>query len=516
MSDCKDWSFIEYVKNSKPACEGFELPVSDSEVISDYVTEHLNIAAAKINVFKLLGVHEQGQLQDLTGNGVAISGGDGNAHPAFSAFNKLCGEWRSKQRGPDVVKSAFIGYDFGPLRDENTNKTYYAVETYDHVHVATIRIQQGANPAHRASKIRVERSLDGMKWYGVQILTMPDNDELQTIHFKGSAPSRYWRLRPTEFKGGSNDWWAVQRIEMHDYEQTSLTNIQGNGVFEEVRDRDYSENSLQLKMYYDLVDRGSNNSQFGFTVDNGEMTFQVSFKESVAILGRPIVVGDIFEIPSEMQYNTNLVGVAKYVEVTDVAWSAEGYTPAWVPTIQKITAAPMLASQETKDIVNYIKKQQDGTGFIDVESTQVIDYKDVTARLQAASDANVPERGADTHKFHTFTQEEIDEAAERGVDVEKLNVKSRALYIEDGMPPNNAPYTEGPNWPVNPRDGDYHRLTYEGYDTRIPVRLHKYSGAKNRWLYYETDRRQQYNVLKPSIQELIESQYRAPTAKVLK
>lgn len=516
MSDCKEWSFIEYVKNSKPSCDGFELPTSDSEVISDYVTEHLNIAAAKINVFKLLGVHEQGQLQDLTGNGVAISGGDGNAHPAFAAFNKLCGEWRSKQRGPDVVKSAFIGYDFGPLRDDMTNKTYYAVETYDHVHIATIRIQQGSNPAHRASKIRVERSLDGVKWYGVQILTMPDNDELQTIHFKGSAPSRYWRLRPTEFKGGADAWWSVTRIEMHDYEQTSLTNVQGNGVFEEVRDRDYAENSLQLKMYYDLVDRGSNNSQFAFTVDNGQMTFQVSFKESVTILGRPIVVGDVFEIPSEMQYTTALVGVAKYVEVTDVAWSAEGYTPTWVPTIQLITAVPMLASQETKDIVDYIRKQQDESGFIDVESTQITDMKDATARRQAASDAYVPERGADTHKFHTFTQEEIDEAAERGVDVEKLNIKNRALYVEDGMPPNNAPYTEGPTWPPNPRDGDYHRLTYDGFDTRIPVRLHKYSGAKNRWLYYETDRRQQYNVLKPSIQELIESQLRTPTAKVLK
>lgn len=516
MNDCKDWSFIEYVKNSKPACEGFELPVSDSELISDYVTEHLNIAAAKINVFKLLGIHEQGQLQDLTGNGVALSGGDGNAHPAFSAYNKLCGEWRSKQKGPDVVKHAFIGYDFGPLRDERTNETYYGVETYSHANIATIRIQQGSQASHRASKVRIERSLDGIKWFGVQIITLPNDGDLHTIHFKASAPSRYWRIRPVEFTGGINDWWAVQRIEMHDYEQTSLTNIQGNGLFEEVRDRDYAENSQQLKMYYDLIDRATSNTQYGFTIDNGEMSFQVSFKESVAILGRPIVVGDIFEIPSETQYTTALASVGKYVEVIDVTWSAEGYTPAWVPTIQKITTAPMLASQETKGIVDYIKRQQDETGFIDVESLQVIDYKSVTDRLQAASDANVPERGADTHKFHTFTEDEIDEAAIRGVDLEKLNIKSRALYIEDGMPPNNAPYTEGPTFPVNPRDGDYHRLTYEGYDSRIPVRLHKYSGAKLRWLYYETDRRDQYNVLKPSIQDLIESQYRAPTAKVLK
>lgn len=516
MSDCKEWSFIEYVKNSQPACAGWELPTSDSEVISDYVTEHLNIAAAKINVFKLLGVHEQGQLLDLTGNGVAISGGDGNAHPAFSAFNKLCGEWRSKQRGAEILKTAFIGYDFGPLRDEQTGDTYYGVQTYTHIHIATMKIQQGAAKKNRASKVRVERSLDGITWYGVQIVALADSDELQTVHFRGSSASRYWRIRPVEFNGGENDWWSVQRIEMHDYEQTSLKNIQGKGVFEELRDRDYAEVSQVVKMYYDLVDRSSTNTQFAFTVDNGEMTFQVSFKESVAILGRPLVIGDILEIPSEMQYTTALQGVRKFMEVTDVAWSSEGYTPSWVPTIQKITAAPMIASQETMDIISHIKGQQDDIGFLDVEQLEITDYTDVSARIQAQADTNVPERGADTHKFHTFTQEEIDEAASKGVDVEKLNIKRRGLYIEDGMPPNNEPYTEGPSFPTNPRDGAWHRLTYEGFDSRIPVRLHKYSGSKARWICYEVDRRQQYDVLRPSIQDLIESQYRVPTAKVLK
>ncbi len=516
MNECKEWSFIEYVKNSKPACSGFELATSDSEVISEYLSEALNIAGAPVNVFKLLGVHEQGQLLDLTGNGVALSGGDGNAHPAFAAFNKLCGEWRSKQKGTDVTKTAFLGYDFGPIRDAETNATYYAVETYHHVHIATMRIQQGANKQNRAKKIRVERSQDGITWYGVQIVTMQDNNELQTIHFKGSAPSRYWRIRPVEFQGGENDWWTIARLEMHDYEQTSLSNIQGDGVFEELRDRDYAEISQQMKMYYELSDMSTASTPWGFQVDNGNKVFTVSFKDSVNVLGRPIVIGDILEIPSQVQYTTGLKAVKKYMEVIDVSWASDGYTPAWVPVLQRITAEPMMAKQETLDIVRHIQNQQDDIGFLDVERTQILDYTDVTGKIQAAADTNVPERGADTHKYHTFSNDEIAIAAEQGVDLEKLNIKHRGLYIEDGMPPNNEPYTEGPSFPTNPSNGDWHRLTFEGSDERIPVRLYVYNRIKSKWILYEVDRRLQYNVLKPSIHDLIESQNLVSTSKVVK
>lgn len=516
MNNCKEWSFIEYVKNSKPACNGFELGGGDNAVISDLVSEHMNIGAAKINVFKLLGVHEQGQLLDLIGNGVAISGGDGNAHPAFSAFNTLCGEWRSKQLGEQVTKSAFIGYDFGPIKDEDTNATYYSVNTFHHVHIATIRIQQGSNAKNRAKRVRVERSQDGVKWYGVQIVDLPDDGELHTVHFRGSAASRFWRLRPTEFNGGASDWWSVSQLEMHDYEQTSLTNIQYDAGFLELRDRDYAENSIQLKMYYDLVDVQSELTPFGMELETQQIYFTASFKDTVQKLGRPLVIGDILEIPSEVQFTPTLTPVKKYMEVSDVSWSIEGYTPGWQPTLQRIVAVPMLASQETLDITGEIKGAPDDMGFLDIDTSQVVDLTELNARVRAADDTNVPLRGADSHKIYHFSEEEIAEAAAVGVDIGKLNINQRALYIEDGLPPNNEPYTEGSEFPKNPRDGDWHRLIYSTTDARIPARLHKYSGSKLRWIFMETDRRQQYDVLKPTVQELITSQTKVPNNKVRK
>lgn len=512
MSNCKEWSFIEYVKNSSPSCPGFELEAGDDEFINDVVAESLNIAAAKVNVFKLLGIHEQGQMMDLIGSGVAVSGGDGNAHPAFNAFNKLCGEWRSKQRGSKVVEQSFIGYDFGPIVDSRTGEEYYGVETYDHVHITTIKIRQGAKSNNRASKIRIERSQDGVKWYGAQVVALPDDQDLHTIHFRGSAASRYWRLRPTEFTGGANDWWAVSHLEMHEYEKTALTNIQDDMGFVEMRDRDYSDNPIMIKMYYDLSDVYTDLSGLGMGLDNQQLYLTVSFKDSVSRLGRPFVIGDIIEIVKEAQYTPTLDRVKKYMEITDVSWSSDGYTPSWQPTLQRIVAEPMIASQETLDIVPYSNKP-DSMGFIEIDQSQVTDQREIQARNTAQAEIDVPQRGHDLHAIHHFSEEEIAEAAERGVDIRKLNTDRRALYIEDGLPPNGEEYTEGPTLPTNPRSGDWHRLTYSAVDNRIPPRLYKFLGSKNRWIFMETDRRTQYDVLKPTVQDLITSQTSTAASK---
>lgn len=40
---------------------------SDACLITDYIEENINIGGAQLNVHKLLGVHEQGSLTDLSG-----------------------------------------------------------------------------------------------------------------------------------------------------------------------------------------------------------------------------------------------------------------------------------------------------------------------------------------------------------------------------------------------------------------------------------------------------------------
>lgn len=486
---------------------------SDTNTIVDLVDEHLSIGAATVNVFKLLGVHEQGKLLDVTGNGTPISGGDGPGYTASNAYNKLCGTWRSSQRGDEVTSHSYIGYDFGPIVDDRTATTYYGADTFNHKRIATMRIQQGRESRNRVTRARVERSMDGIIWYGASIAVLPDDGDLHQISLRGSAASRYWRIRPLAFNGGPADFWEVNRLELHELEETQLSNVQYDGGFLENRDRDYAETSIPVKMYYELFDAPTELSKFGIEMDSQQLQMTISFKHAVQHLGRPLVIGDIIELPSEKQYTSNLSEVLKYMEITDVMWSSDGYTPGWTPTTQRVVAVPMIASQETMDVIKH-SNRPDSTGFVEIDDSQLVDLSQYTDRITADINAAVPQRGKDVHGLRHFDEVEVERAANVGINMSQLNQGQRSLYVENGLPPNNEPYTEGDAWPSTPSDGDWHRLTYNSTDSTIPPRLFKFNKTKGKWIYYETDRRTQYDALKPSINEALTSQTRINSNEV--
>lgn len=481
---------------------------ADSNVIEDYVEEHLAIGGAKINVFKLLGVHEQGILEDLSGNGRAISSGDSNGFPASNVFDKVCDTWRSALRGKTVINNAFIGYDFGPIR--KCERDVYGIDTKVVHHITTINIRQSPSQNRRATKVRVERSLNGSDWQGVAVIDLDDNDDINQYSFHSSAPARYWRLRPLQFNGaGTNDIWEVDQLEMFEYEKTNITNLQQELGIVESRDRDYTKQSIPMKAYYDLLDAKSEMSKSGLGWDMSGQTlyFTVSFSATIEALGRPFVVGDILEVPSEIQYNTNLEKVRKYMEVYDVGWSVDGYTPGWKPTMQRLIVEPVYASQETMDLFPDIAHDidKDGNQVYDTPFEQ--EYADLTNfsdNIKSQAENKLPQYGTNTFDVADIPEETVAEYEKKGFDLSNISLKSDSLYVEDGLPPNGEPYTEGNEFPQNPSDRDYHRLTYTQYNDNIPPRLYRFSNEKNRWVYLETDRRQYYNRIKPSMQDILD------------
>ena len=504
MSTCGIATNVITDCNNEQVCSPYSLSTDPVNcLVQQLVEEHLNISAAPINVFKLLGVHEQGKLVDLTGKGTAISSGQYPDYPASNAFNNDFQEWRSTQKGSLVTTSGYIGYDFGPIKLDNS-RLEYSVDTKIQHHITTIKIQQACEAKNRVTKARVERSDDGQVWLGVAIVILPNTTNLETISFKQSASSRYWRLRPITFLGGDIDFWAVKQLELIDFAATRLDNIQDELGFLENRDRAYASEGLAMKGYYDLLEPSTDLTRFGIDMSSSQQfIFQIAFSASVRILGRPIVIGDIFEIPSEAQYAPDMTKVKKYVEVTDVMWSNTGFSPGWVPTIQRVVTMPMLASQETLDIIGDINPPSSLNEFFGMEQSPFnVEALTANAKIEAEARRAVPERGAEDAKIRQFTEEEISRAATKGVDLTKLNVNQRGVYNEDGMPPNGLPYTEGITWPENPKDGDYHRLTYEAR-LNIPTRLHKYSIMKNRWVFVEEDKRSAYNIGKPTLNSLL-------------
>lgn len=468
------------------------------------------LGAANVNVFKLLGVKEQTKLIDLVGQGRPISGGDAIGYSKENAFNTYASEWRSYQRGTtDVLTSAYIGYDFGPLKLNNGRERdglYDNEDTAIKHDVATISIKQGANDNQRATRVRVERSNDALKWFGAALVDLPDNCDLVTLSFNRSVPSRYWRVRPVAFNGGATDVWAVSALQLIDAAAINITAIEDR-VFLENRNRDYSTTSIQLKATYQIADVATDINMFGIDLPQ-QLTFEFPFSMSVAALGRPIVIGDVFEVPSEAQYDPFMNKIAKYVEVTDVGWSVSGYTPGWVPTILRVNTAPLYASQETQDIVGSLSREFDDIGLssIDDGSNPIFqDYSTIEQTIAAKETIIAPERGADAADFYQFSLDQLQTAAAKGFDLNKLNVNRKGLYIECALPPNGLPYTEGEALPTVANDGDYHRLTYIGTAEDIPPRLFKYSLSKGRWVYMETDRRRASNPTKPLLQEFLGS-----------
>jgi hypothetical protein len=494
--------------NASDVCKPWKLQDSrDACIQEDYANEALNIGGATANVYKLLGVHEQSRLVDQTGRGEAISGGELTGFPAANAFTDECTVWRSSQRGDNVTAQSYIGYDFGVIKITTDRQRHGDArpETRD---IATIRIKQLSTTNNRATKVRIERSQDGQKWYGVEVVDLADDDSLQTLHIRRSVPSRYWRLRPLEFNGGPGDFWGVVALEMSDYELTRLDNVQDRLLLEN-RNRDYMDTPIALKVSYDLIDVQTELSRFGIELPSQSYYMTVGFASCVAALGRPFVIGDIIELPSEAQYNTSLDPIKKYLEVVDVGWSTEGYTTGWRPTLLRIITQPMLASQETQDIVGDFARQVDGTGLFNIDDGNhpiFQDYSEQAPRVDAVSrnTDNVPQRGADaSNELRSFSEDELQTAEDAGVNIQKLSYNPNGLYVEDAVPPNNEDFTMGDTYPENPSDGDYHRLTYSGVAEDVPARLYRYSSAKGRWIYLETDRRSEFDGTRKKLQEFI-------------
>lgn len=117
-----------------------------------YVAETLNISGAPVNIFKLLGVHEQGKGSVLADGKVIAS----TAYPGFpiSGINSG-GSWRSIQTGTSVNGAAYIGVDFGIKKMPN-GATEYEPHKTKWTKVGSVQIIQANTPNEFARQVKVE------------------------------------------------------------------------------------------------------------------------------------------------------------------------------------------------------------------------------------------------------------------------------------------------------------------------------------------------------------------------
>lgn len=555
-------------------CIGDNNPtVGDDAYQESVAAENLAATGAPLNVFKLLGIHEQGKLIDLIGDGHALNG-------SAKIFDSLSANWISPETGTAVLTTpSWVGYDFGVVKT-SFGQPANSPGVPNAQHITSIRIQQPTAGA-RALQVRVDRANGGFKitpekvqftgsgngtiqgftpgydaapgllmitavsstqfsvffinettellglatvnqrfnskigsftiiggsvpyavgdmfsapvdldWLRVDVVNLVDTDTPVLVRIKQSSPSRYWRIVPIVFSGVmTNTNWEISKLELFDYQATTLDDVQ-DSLFLENRDRDYANQSTMIKVAYQPFDAISDLSKFGFQVAD-MYTFTTTFATMVKALGRPIVVGDVLELPSETQYDHNLNPVRKFLEVTDTSWAADGFTTTWRPVIFKFQASQLIPGQEHRDLLGTVDTQKyvvdDGSFFDGIQQLQ-------TGSLTATEDVNEEARAAAPEKGTNIT--------EQASGTNRFNAPGSydgvGLYVEDGLPADGQAYTEGFKLPdvAGQLDGAYFRLNYDPA-LNIASRLYKFSTLKNKWIYVETDRRAERSSHRPS------------------
>ena len=459
---------------------------TDSNYIAGLMSESLNIAGGPVNIFAMLGVHNQGSTLDQPGNGNPISSGTASGYNTTNAFTiDIQSVWRSVQTGPAVTSSpAFIGYDFGTKKAWNNTEERYLPSEPIRLQISTLKIKQSADPLKRALQIRIEASDDGILWNRIDVINITNTWDFVTVGIRSNAAYRQWRLIPTFFAGvADNQPWEILEIHLLESTQISLDNIEDFELLEN-RARAYCHSSTMLKCTYDLLDVQSELAKFGINLPQTYI-FTTVFADMILNVGRPVVVGDIVELPGEIQFDPNLRPIRKWLEVTDCGWSTEGYTPNWRPNLFRFYAQPIQPSIEHKDILGVpgqINSEQSDDSFLNSLMQNDQAFKSSNAIIQSSSDA-VPQTGEDPQNIQSGKPMIGTNGQYDGND----------LYAADAIPPNGEPFTTGDVLPTanTINDGHWHRQTYTNvsYSLRPPERLLQWSATNSRWKVVEINSR---------------------------
>lgn len=293
--------------------------------------------------------------------------------------------------------------------------------------------------------------------------------------------------------------------------QTSITAIQ-DLLFLENRDRKYDTSVYTLRGVYNVSDNDFDLTQFGLFLTGDTMFMTFHLNDMVDTLGRKLMVGDVFELPNLKDYypldDGVPVALKRFYVVQDATRSAEGFSATWYPHLWRVKVAPLVDSQEYKDILNKIPAgDTNGDGVEDGNDTTLGDlistynkYLEINDAIVARAEEDVPASGYDTSFiYHAPVADNgypgdvnnIDASDSTQTDASDgdgnpdastiattSSSKVQGYLTGDGSLPNGGNVAAGIAFPSNPQSGDYYlRLDY------VPNRLFRWDSK--RWVKIE-------------------------------
>jgi len=266
------------------------------------------------------------------------------------------------------------------------------------------------------------------------------------------------------------------------YLNDSAKNIQ-DLLFLENRDRKYDPDVYTLRSVYRMSDNDFDLTQFGLFLTGDTMFMVFHLNDMVDAIGRKIMVGDVMELPHLKDYypldDDIPAALKRYYVVQDATKAQEGFAPTWYPHLWRVKVAPLVDSQEYKDILDIIKINTNGDGEGDTALSELLSTYDQLIAINDAvierAEADVTASGYDASFIYTAP-------VTNGYPGDPLNstptAKVQGYLTSDALPPNGANVAAGISFPSSASIGDFFlRLDY------LPNRLFRFDGS--RWLKVE-------------------------------
>ena len=139
-------------------------------------------------------------------------------------------------------------------------------------------------------------------------------------------------------------------------QQTKLdpTKIQ-DLLFLENRDRTYDSDIYRIRGHYNVQNLDFDLSQFGLFLNNDVIFITVHYNDMIELIGRKLMVGDVFELPHLTDYHplndTLPTSLRRYYQITDSNFASEGFSQTWYPHLWRIKCEPLVDSQEFSNIL---------------------------------------------------------------------------------------------------------------------------------------------------------------------
>jgi hypothetical protein len=211
-------------------------------------------------------------------------------------------------------------------------------------------------------------------------------------------------------------------------------------LFLENRDRKYDQDIYTLRGHYQTSDIDFNLSQFGLFLSNDTLFVTVHINNSIDLMGRKLMAGDVFEMPNlkdEYAANDFASALKRFYVVEEINRAAEGFSATWYPHLYRIKLKSMVDSQEFKDILDKPADESTYAGEWNATTTyypgQTVKYKGVIYEVQQEVVGNTDVTETTVEPIASSDWEDYYTASQQDSLRDLMSTYNRELAISNGV-----------------------------------------------------------------------------------